>query len=132
MVDSGDGPGVAVAHGLTGGGREATVVAAGGDHIAEVGCFAGGDPCRKLGVEVTGGEAGRLDGVVDGVDVVVGRRHQGDGAAVLMVVDPRGGDAVEVLLERAGNDAVVRLVGVQARVDHRIAVAGTRLLPSGG
>ena len=98
---------------MTGGGREATVVAAGGDHIAEVGGFAGGDPCRKLGVEVTGGEAGGLDGVADGVYLVVGRRHQGDGAAVLVVVDPRGGEAVEMLLERAGNDAVVRLVGVK-------------------
>ena len=67
----------------------------------------------SVAVEVAGGEAGGLDGLVDGVDVVVRRGDHGDAAAVLVVVDPGGGEAVEVVVEGAGDDPAVRLVGVE-------------------
>ena len=76
VADAGDGPGVPVADGFAGCGGEPAVVATGRDDVADVGVFAAGDPCRRVGVEVAGVEAGLLDGLVDGVDVVVGRRHQ--------------------------------------------------------
>ena len=51
---------------------------------------------------------------------------------VSVVVDPGGGDAVEVIVEGAGDDPAVGLVGVERCGGHRHAAAGTRLLPSGG
>ena len=54
-----------------------------------------------------------LDGVVDGVDVVVRRGDDCDAAAGVVVVDPGGGDAGEVVGEGAGDDAAVGLVGVE-------------------
>ena len=63
--------------------------------------------------EVAGPVAGGLDGVVDVVDVVVGRGDQRHAVAVLVVVDPGGGDPGEVLVEAAGDDAAVGFVGVQ-------------------
>ena len=49
-----------------------------------------------------------------------------------VVVDPGGGDAVEVIIERAGDDPAVGLVGVERSGVTGTAAAGTRLLPSGG
>src|SRR4029453_14456065 len=62
---------------------------------------AAGRACCTGGL--VGGE-GLLHGAVDGVDVVVGRRHQCQRATMLMVVDPHRGHAGEVLLEGAGED----------------------------
>ena len=117
VADGGDGPGVAVADRFAAGGDEAAVVAACRHDVTDVGVFAAGDPCRRVGVEVTGVEAGLLDGAVDGVDVVVGRRHQRRRASVLVVGDPGVGHPGQVVLEGAGDDPAVRLVGVEgARV----------------
>ena len=82
VADAGDGPGVSVADGLAGCGDEPPVVATCRHDVTDVGVLAAGDPCRRVGVEVAGVEAGLLDGAVDGVDVVVGRRHQGPVRAV--------------------------------------------------
>ena len=112
-VDGGDGPGVAVADRLTCAGDEPPVVAAGGDDVTDVDRLAGGYPCGDIGVEVAGFEACGLDGVVDGVDVVVRRRDDGDAAAAVVVVDPGGGHTGEVIVEGAGNDPAVRFVGVE-------------------
>ena len=91
-----------------------SVVTAGGDDVADVGAFTTSDLCPLTRVEVAVGEAGGLDRVVDGVDVVVGggdyRRRL---AAEVVVVDPCGGDAVEVFVEGAGDDPVVGLVVVE-------------------
>ena len=81
---------------------EGAVVAAGGDDVTDVDVLAAGDRVASVGVEVSGGESGGLDGVVDGVDVVVGRGDEGDGVAAPVVVDPGVGDRGEVLVEGAG------------------------------
>ena len=67
---------------------------------------------------MAGGEPGVLDGAVDGVDVVVGRRHQRRRVRPWWwLVDPGVGHPGEVLVEGAGDDPAVRLVGVEgARV----------------
>ena len=114
VVDRGDGPGVAVADRLTAARDEAAVVAAGRDHLSDMGDLAATKPCRNHAVEVTGGMASGLDGVVDRVDVVVRRRHDGDASAGVVVIEPGGGQPVEVLVEGAGNDPAVGLVGVEA------------------
>ena len=127
VADVGDGPGVPVADGLAGRGGEAAVVAACRHDVTDVGVFAAGDPGRRVGVEVAGVEAGLLDGVVDGVDVVVGRRHERRRSAVLVVGDPGVGHAGEVLVEGAGDDPAVGFVGVE-----RPRVAGSQQQRRGG
>src|SRR5215218_9356320 len=89
--------------------------------------LAGGDPRRHIGVEVTGLQARCLDGVVDGVDVVVRRRDGGDAVAGVVTVDPGGGDAGEVVVESAGDDPAVGLIGVE-----RCWVTAPELKRSGG
>ena len=112
--DGGDGPGVAVADRLTCAGDESAVVAAGRHDVTDVDGLAGGDPCRHRWVEVAGVEAGGLDGVVDGVDVIVRRRDDRRGCARW-----RGGrstpgsDPGEVVVEGAGDDPAVGFVGVE-------------------
>ena len=113
MADGGDGPGVAVAYRLP-------VVVVSRRSLRRVattsptrGGFTGCDPCRTVGIEVAGGAPGGLDGLVDGVDVVVRRGDDGDAAASVVVVDPGRGETVEVGVERAGDDAAVRFVGVE-------------------
>ena len=91
-ADRRDGPGFPVADRLACRGDEGAVVAAGGDDVADVDVLTAGDRRGRGRVEVSGGEAGCLDGVVDGVDVIVRRGDERDGVAALVVVDPRGGD----------------------------------------
>ena len=128
-ADAGDGPGVTVADRFAAAGGEAAIVAAGGDDVTDVDVFAAGDRCRRFRVEVTGVEAGRLDGAVDGVDVVVGGRHQRRRASVVVVGDPGVGHPGEVLVQGAGDDPAVRLVGSRTHVGRRIARAVTRPPP---
>lgn len=129
-IEFGDGPGVAVADRLAGRGDETAVVAAGGDDVTDVGVLAAGD-LEGLRVEVAGVVSGCLNNMVDAVDVVVGRGDQGDALAVLVVVDPGGGDAGEVVVEAPGHDPAPSLVGVQG-AGHRHAAAVRRWLPSVG
>jgi hypothetical protein len=111
--DSGDGPGVAVADRFPAGRGEATVVAAGGDDVTDVGDLAAGDGDHQVTAQLTIGESGCLDCPVDGVDVVVARRHQRDRVAVVVIFEPGSCHVIEVLLEGAGVDPVVGLVGVE-------------------
>ena len=71
--------------------------------------------------------SGGLDGVVDGVDVIVGRGDEGDGVAALVVFDPGVGDRGEVVVERAGDDPVVGFVGVEGA-----GITGSQLQRRGG
>ena len=68
-----------------------------------------------------------LDGVVEGVDVVVGGGGDGDRPAVGGEAEPVVGDPVEVVVEGAGDDPAVGLVGVERR-----RVAGAQLQRGGG
>ncbi len=54
-----------------------------------------------------------LDGVVDGVDVVVGGGRDRQVLTTPVAADPGVGDVVEMLEERSGEDAVVVEVGVE-------------------
>jgi hypothetical protein len=76
--------------------------------------LAGGEPCRKVGVEVAGGDACGLDRLVDGVDVVVRRGDDCDAAAGLVMIDPPHCQPVEVIVERSGDDPAVSLIGIEA------------------
>jgi hypothetical protein len=76
------------------------------------------------GVEVAGGEAGLLDGVVEEVDVVVGGGGDGHGAGG-GEGGPGGGDGGDVVVEGAGMDTAVGLIRVE-----RGGVGGTK--PAGG
>ena len=111
---------------------QSAVVAAGGDDVTDVHGFATSDRRCDGGVEVAGVAAGGLDGVVDQVDVVVGRGDHGDAATAVVVVDPGGGEPVEVFVEAAGDDPAVRLVGVEGAWVAQRGVGGTRSLPRGG
>jgi hypothetical protein len=113
-VGAGDGPPFAVTHRVTGGGDQATVVAAGRHKVTETGVFAAADRHRCVGIEVTGGDPGGLHRGVQPVDVLVGRRHQRHGAAAIVVFDPLFADPGEMLIDGAGADPAVDLVGVQA------------------
>ena len=84
VVDGGDGPQFAVADRFAGGGVDLAVVAAGDDDVAGVGVLSVSDRRGHGGVELTGGGAGGLDGVVDRVDVLVGGGGDGDRPAVLV------------------------------------------------
>ena len=109
----GHGPGVAVADRFTGGRDEASVVAAGRDDVVDMRGLVAGDPCRNIGVEVSGGDAGLLDGPVDNVGLLVGRCDHGEAATGVVDVDPCRCDPVEVVIERAGDDPAVGFVGVE-------------------
>ena len=121
-------PLVAVADGLTGAGGEVPVVAAGHDDLTDMRPLAAGDRDGGGRVEVTGGEAGVLDGVVECVDVLVaaGRDRHG----------PPGGGEGEPVARRCRSrwssrrPATMRpwvLVGVEG-----VGVAGAELQRGGG
>ena len=130
-ADPGDHPRFPVTDRVPGGGEEAAVVSSGGDDVTDVGGFAGGDRSGRVRVELAGGEPSVLHGVIDGVDVVVSRGDHRHRPAVLVVGNPGVGDSGEVLVEGAGDDPPVSLVGVEgARVAG--ATAATRRLPIGG
>jgi hypothetical protein len=112
-VGGDDGPQVAVAYRLAPVGDQAAVVAAGRDDLAWVGLLAAADRDRSVGVEVAGGEPGPLDGVVERVDVVIRRRHDGDGLAAGVVYEPVASDLFELVVEGAGDDPAVGFVGVE-------------------
>ena len=112
-VGGGDGPGVAVAHGLIRAGGERAVVATGHDDLTDMSPLVSGDRDGAGGIELPGVESGVLDAVVQCVDVLVaaGRdRHRSPRARQGKPVD---GDAVQVLIERAGQDAAMVLVCVE-------------------
>ncbi len=112
-VGGGDGPQFPVAHRLAFGGDQPPVVAPGGHHVADVGVLAAGDVDGGVGVEVADDEPEVLDGGVEQVDVLVRGRHQRHRVAPVVAVDPPFGDLAEMLLQGAGDDPAVRLVGVQ-------------------
>ena len=66
------------------------------------------------GVELADYESEPLDGVVEGVHVVVGGGRDGDRPALGGEANPLLGDQVEVLTEPSGDDAAAVLVSVQA------------------
>ena len=111
--DRRDGPRLPVADRLAGRRDKGAVVAAGGDDVTDVGALSAGDRRDESGLSVSGGDSGGLDGVVDGVDMIIGGGDEGDGAARLLVFDPRVGHRGEVIVECAGDDPVVGLVGVE-------------------
>ena len=126
-----DGPQVAVVHGVAAGGGEGAVVAASGHPVAGMDPLPCGDGSGPGGVEVAGGQAGLLDGLVEQVDVVVGGggdRHRAVGGQS----GPGGGDGGDVVVEGAGVDAAVGLVGVEGGRDRRRGVGWRRRLPTAG
>ena len=86
--DRRDGPGLPVADRLAGRRDQGAVVAAGGDNVTDVSVFAAGDRRGDVRVELSGGDSGGLDGVVDGVDMIIGGGDEGDGFAAGVVLDP--------------------------------------------
>ena len=103
------------------------VVAAGDDDLPDMHAFVASDCGRGGGVEVAGVEAGVLDGVVEGVDVLVaagGDRHCPPGRGERK---PVVGDAGQVLVERAGGDPPMALVDADG-----VGVAGAQLQRCGG
>ena len=64
-------------------------------------------------VEIAGGEPGGLDGVVEGVDVVVGGGGDRHRASLPVVGHPLLGDGGHLVGELAAADPVVSLVGVE-------------------
>ena len=86
--DRRDGPSLPVADRLAGRGDEGAVVAAGGDDVTDMGALATGDRYVDVRVELSGGDSGGLDGVVDGVDMIIRGGDEGYGAATLLMFDP--------------------------------------------
>jgi hypothetical protein len=76
-----------------------------------VGGFAAAEADAVGRVELAVADTSSLDGRVDGVDVVVCGRGDGDAVAMGRGVEPRGGDPLEVAVEGVGDDAVVGLMG---------------------
>ena len=89
--DRRDGPRLPVADRLAGRRDQGAVVAAGGDNVTDVSALSAGDRCGDVRVELSGGDSGGLDGVVDGVDMIIRRGDEGDGGAASVVLDPRFG-----------------------------------------
>ena len=106
-------PRLPVADRLAGRRDEGAVVTAGGDNVTDVSALSAGDLHGDVRVEVSGGDSGDLDGVVDGVDMIIGGGDEGDGAATLLMFDPGVGHRGEVIVECAGDDSVVGFVGVE-------------------
>jgi hypothetical protein len=75
--------------------------------------FTPGDRGRAVGVEVTGVEAGVLDGVVECVDVLVAAGCDRDGLSCAGQFDPVAFDSVEVLIDGPGLNAALLLVQVE-------------------
>ena len=113
--------------GLTGAGGEPTVIAAGDHDLTHVSAFAAGDGDGGGRVQVTVGEAGVLDGVVQCVDVLVAAGRDRHGPPGRGQGDPVPGDAGQVILEGAGVDAAVVLVGGEG-----VGVAGAQMQRGGG
>jgi hypothetical protein len=91
--------------------------------------FTGGDRDGVVGAEVADPVPGRLDGGVDGVDVVVGASGDRHRLASGGAGDPADGEASEVVVDRAGDDAAVP-DRHQAREGCRIAAVVTRPPPT--
>ncbi len=111
-VGVGDGPAFSVADGFAGGGAESSVVAAGGDDVADHRPVVV-DLDERVLVEFAGFDAALLDVVVDGVDVFVAGGRDRDRLAVVAASGPGVGDRVEVVVERAGSDAAEGVVEVE-------------------
>ena len=111
-MGGGDGPPVPVPDGVAGRCGEGAVVATGDDDLADVRVFSSGDLDRDA-PEVATFEAGGLDGSVEGVDVLVRRRGDGNGATGGGVVGPADGDPGRLVLESARDDPAVVLVRVE-------------------
>ncbi len=79
--DRRDGPRLPVADRLAGRRDQGAVVAAGGDNVTDVSALSAGDRRGDVRVELSGGDSGGLDGVVDGVDMIIGGGDEGDGDA---------------------------------------------------
>ena len=90
------------------------VVAADRNDVSRVGDLAAGDPHDPVfGSELADGEAHPLDGVVEGVNVVVGGGRDGHRAAVEGVSNPVPGDDVEMVEERASDDPAMGRISVE-------------------
>ena len=111
-VSGRDRPQLSVADGLTSRGDEPSIVASGHHGLTDVGTLTVGDRCHGL-IELLDDEAGVLDAVVEGVDLLVVTGGHGNGASSGGVGEPVGGDPFEVLVEAAGLDVVVLDVGVK-------------------
>ena len=113
VADGGDGPGVSVADRLTGRGGEAAVVAAGRHDVTDVGVFAAGDPVAVSGSRWPASRRACWTAwlmvstwsLVDATNAA--------GRPCWWLVDPGVGHAGEVLVEGAGDDPAVGLVGVE-------------------
>ena len=75
--------------------------------------FAAGDLCGDVWVDVSAGDSGGLDGVVDGVDMVTRGGDDGNGDAP-RDARPHGAHCGEVIVECCGDDLVVGLVSVKS------------------
>ena len=109
----GDAPEFTVADGFVVVGAQGAVVAAGDDEVAGARCLGSGDTDRAQLVDVAAVAPEHLDGVVEGVDVLVGLGADGQPTSVEVVVEPGLGDGVEVVVDGAGDDLVVVEVGVE-------------------
>ena len=103
----------AVADRLAGRRDEGAVVAARGDNVTDVSALSAGDLHGDVRIELAGGNSGGLHSTIDGVDMIVRRGDEGHRLATLLEFDPRFGHRGEVVVECAGDDPVVRFVGVE-------------------
>ena len=87
-IDGRDRPRVTVTDRLPAPRRQSPVVAPGRHDIADHSDLAGGEPHPVLPVEVPDFEAGELHSPVDEVDMIIRGGHHGEGAALLVGVDP--------------------------------------------
>jgi hypothetical protein len=113
VADVGNGPNLSVADRFATGGDEAAMVPSGGDHVTNKGDVAARDRDGTVDVELSCLVSGGLDGVVEGVDVIVGCRNQSYRATLVVIVDPTFSDQCQVVFEGAGDDAAVCLVRIQ-------------------
>ena len=112
-VDGGHDPLVAVADELAGRRDKRAVVATRGDEIADPGADAVCGVGAAGSIELTALPASGLDAVIDQVDVLVAGGRDRQRLAVVAALDLVCGDRLEVLVEIAGQDAVVGSVGVE-------------------
>lgn len=89
------------------------VVAAGGDQVADVGADAVGGVGSACAAEFAALPAEALNAVVDEVDVGVAGGRDRERLTLAVEADPEVGHRVDVLVERAGADAIVGCVGVE-------------------
>jgi hypothetical protein len=108
-----DSPELSVSYGLAVLSGELSVVATGGDDVADVGSFAVTDADAVGRVELAIADPSGLDGRVDGVDVVVRGCRDRDPVVTGRGVEPHGSDPLEVAFEGVRDDAVVGLVDLE-------------------